>query len=65
MKDILRKLYGRIYNRCSFCTYLEIEYLKLRKKLEKIKNYKESKKLSKLKNEIIEYYKETDDIEIK
>lgn len=65
MKDILRKLYGRIYNRCSLCTYFEIEYLKLRKKLGKIKNYNRTKKLSKLKNEIIEYYKETDDIEIK
>ncbi|MDH6458369.1 hypothetical protein M2102_002011 [Fusobacterium sp. PH5-7] len=65
MKDGLRKLYGRIYNRCSFCTDLEIEYLKLIKKLGKIKNYNRTKKLSKLKNEIIEYYKETDDIEIK
>ncbi|OFL80715.1 MULTISPECIES: FkbM family methyltransferase [Fusobacterium] len=65
MKDISRKLYGRIYNRYSFCSYLEVKYLNLRKRLSKIKNYKESKKLSKLKNEIIEYYKETDDIEIK
>ena len=65
MKDISRKLYGRIYNRYSFCSYLELKYLNLRKRLSKIKNYKESKKLSKLKNEIIEYYKETDDIEIK
>ncbi|GAA6325836.1 hypothetical protein F350042L8_29340 [Fusobacterium ulcerans] len=65
MKDILRKLYGRIYNRGFLCTYLEIEYLKLRKKLGKIKNYNRIKKLSKLKNEIVEYYKETADIEIK
>lgn len=65
MKDILRKLYGRIYNRYSFCTYLEIEYLKLRKNLGKIKNYNRTEKLFKLKNEIIEYYKETNDREIK
>lgn len=37
----------------------------IKKKLEKIKNYNRTKKLSKLKNEIIEYYKETDNIEIK
>lgn len=49
MKDILRKLYGRIYNRYSFCTYLEIEYLKLRKKLVETKNYNRTKKISKLK----------------
>ncbi len=65
MENILRKLYGRIYNRCSFCSYLEVRYLRLRKELGKIKNYKENKRIEKLIKEILEYYKETNNRDIK